>query len=370
VNVLQVSKYYPPAVGGIEQVVQTLAEGLAPDVRTRVLAAAQRRIGRRERVNSIAVTRAGRVGVAKSVPIAPTFPMHLATMSRGIDLVHYHLPNPLAVTSHVVAGSDAPPLVATYHSDVVRQQTAFRAYRPLLERFLDSLDAVVVTSPAMLEHSELIRTRAEKCTVIPLSVDLDRFGGEAPSVDLPVDDRPTLLFVGRLTYYKGVDRLIDAVALADVDATLLLVGDGDQRESLERRARERGVADRIRFLGRADERTLHACYDAADVFVLPSVAESEAFGIVQLEAMAYGTPVVNIDLPTGVPWVSRHGETGLTVPPDDPEALADAITALLEDPERRAAYGEAARQRVEAEFSRERMIERTEELYDRLQDQT
>ncbi|ELY67054.1 group 1 glycosyl transferase [Natrinema versiforme JCM 10478] len=216
----------------------------------------------------------------------------------------------------------------------------------------------------MLEHSDCLQEHADKCTVIPLSVDLETFGGNTPSVDLPIDERPTLLFVGRLTYYKGVDRLIDAVV--DIDANVLLVGDGNQRESLERRVRDLGISDRVQFLGRVDDRTLHACYDAADVFVLPSVAESEAFGIVQLEAMAYGTPVINTDLPTGVPWVSRDGKTGVTVPPDDSEALADAIAVLLDDPKRRATYGEAARRRVEAEFSRERMLERTEELYDRL----
>ena len=154
--------------------------------------------------------------------------------------------------------------------------------------------------------------------------------------------------------------------MANIDANLLLVGDGDQRESLERRVHDLGISSRVQFLGRVDDRTLHACYNAADVFVLPSVAESEAFGIVQLEAMAYSTPVINTDLPTGVPWVSRDGETGVTVPPDDPEALADAIAALLDDPERRVAYGEAARQRVEEEFSREQMIDRTEALYRRL----
>ncbi|WP_435552672.1 glycosyltransferase [Natrinema sp. CGMCC1.2065] len=361
-TVLQVSKYYPPAVGGIEQVVRALAEGLTADVR--VLAAAERRIGRSEQVNGVRVARAGRISTVKSVPIAPTFPVRLGAMSRRADLVHYHLPNPLAVASHFAAGTTRGPLVATYHSDIVRQQTAFRIYRPVLERFLNELDAIIVTFPAMVEHSERLRPYAEKCTVVPLSVDLDEFGGQAPSVGLPVTDRQTVLFVGRLTYYKGVRYLVEA--MVDLDADLLVVGDGERRDELERHAHRLGVTDRVRFLGRVSDETLHACYDAADVFVLPSIAESEAFGVVQLEAMAYRTPVVNTNLPTGVPWVSQDGETGTTVPPEDPEALAAAIEELLENRSLRRRYGDQAYERVKTAFSRERMIERTEDVYARL----
>jgi rhamnosyl/mannosyltransferase len=172
---------------------------------------------------------------------------------------------------------------------------------------------------------------------------------------------PLLVGVGRLIYYKGFEYAVRA--MRGVDATLLLVGDGPLRSSLEALARECGVADKVRFVGEVHNQEIMPYYLASDVFVFPSIARSEAFGIVQLEAMACALPVINTSLDSGVPFVSRHGETGLTVPPRDPEGLAAAIRDLLGDAGRRTAFGAAARRRVDREFRKEGMAARTRELY-------
>jgi len=297
------------------------------------------------------------------VPLSPLFPLRLERAAAAADVVHYHLPNPLAVTSDLLSGPTDAPTVVTYHSDIVRQSTALRLYRPVLHRFLDAVDHVFVSSPRLLEHSDHLERYREKTSVVPLSVDPDTFGRyDGPEFDSPVDDdTPLVLFVGRLEYYKGVEYLVDAMTA--VEATLVVVGDGDRREALERRARERGVAERITFLGTVDDDTLGDCYRSADVFVLPSVEASEAFGIVQLEAMAHGVPIVNTALPTGVPWVSPDGETGLTVQPRDSEALAAAIGDLLADEKRRRKLGRNGRKRVLESFTRKQMLDRIEGVY-------
>ena len=368
-DVLQVSKFYYPYLGGIEQVVRTLAEGLnGPDRRMRVLAARQRGRGSTESIDGVRVRKSPSLGTPLSAPAAPLFPAELAAAGRDADLVHVHLPNPTAVVAGLLALPDDARLVVHYHSDIVKQSRALRLYRPLLHRFLERADRIVTTSPRLLEHSDHLAPYRANCEVIPLSIDVESFEGDADadtgeSADLPVDsDRPVVLFVGRLNYYKGVQYLVDA--MSGVDADLLIVGDGDRRNALERRAHERGVEDRVTFLGKTPDELLHRCYRRADVFALPSVAPSEAFGIVQLEAMAYGTPVVNTSLPTGVPWVSPDGETGLTVPPGDAAALSDALTRLVADPSLRAQYGRNARERVETEFDRSVMLDRTARLYD------
>lgn len=366
-NVLQVSKYYYPSVGGIEQVVRALAEGFDRDGHSvTVLAAADESSGGRETIHGVDVRRTTAFGELMSVPVSPTYPAAMARASREADLVHLHLPNPLAAVSYLSVGDDDPPLVVTYHSDIVRQSSALRLYRPFLDRVLDRADRIVTTSPRLLDHSEHLAPHREKCTVVPLSVDLDEYGPyEGPAFDLPTDpDRPTLLFVGRLSYYKGLKHLVDA--MTEVEADLLVAGDGERRAALERRVRERGVDGTVSFLGRVSDEKLAYCYDVADLFVLPSVAPSEAFAVVQLEAMAHGTPVVNTDLPTGVPWVSLDGETGLTVPPADAGALADAIGDLLADPDRLRRYGENARERVEQRFTRERMLDGVAAVYEDL----
>lgn len=202
----------------------------------------------------------------------------------------------------------------------------------------------------------------KKCSIVPLSVDLDAIDAENPT-ELDIDTTgPVVLFVGRLNYYKGVEYLVDA--MGEIEATLLVAGDGERRSALKQRARERGVDDQIQFLGYVSDTKLASAYRAADLFVLPSVEPSEAFGIVQLEAMARELPVVNTSLPTGVPWVSQDGETGLTVPPRDATALAEAINTLLEDDERRRRYSEQARKRVERLFSRETMLKKIQTIYD------
>lgn len=363
-KVLHVSKYYAPHVGGVEHVVRTLAEGL--DARghdARVLASVPRGRGYAERMGGVRVRKVGSVGEVLSVPLSPTFPLALREESRDVDVVHFHLPFPPGVGSQLVAGPRGPAVVVTYHSDIVRQATALGLYRPLLQRFLERADRIMPTSPNLLEHSAQLAPHAGKCTVVPLSIDVEAFRDrDGPALDLPTDpDRPTLLFVGRLNYYKGVEYLVDA--MADVDADLLVVGEGERREPLEGRVRERGVDGRVTFLGEVSDGALASCYEAADVFVLPSVEPSEAFGVVQLEAMAAGLPVVNTDLPTGVPWVSPDWVTGRTVPPRDASALAESLTELVADPELRARFGENARERVEALFDRERMIDGVESVY-------
>ena len=363
-RVLQVNKFYYPEIGGIERVVQNIAEGLPDPYSTRVLAARPKGFGGAERHNGVDVVKTSSLGTTLSVPLSPTFPIRLRTMAQDADIVHHHLPNPLSTVSHLAAGAGDAPVVATYHSDIVRQKKAFRIYRPVIEQFLDSVDRIIVTSDRLLDHSKMLEPFTEKCDVVPLSINLNAIKDEDPSpLDIETQGM-NVLFVGRLNYYKGVEYLIDAIT--DVPANLIVVGDGEQRTALEQRSRKRGVADRVQFLGRVSDERLASAYHTADLFVLPSVEPSEAFGVVQLEAMARGLPVVNTSLPTGVPWVSLHRETGLTVEPRDSDVLADAITKLIEDDKRRQKYGKQARERVEQLFTREQMLEQIQTIYRRV----
>ncbi|WP_224268032.1 glycosyltransferase [Haloprofundus salinisoli] len=361
-TVLQASKFYYPQVGGIEKVVRQLAEGHASSGYShRVLAAGTNLLGQSERVNEIPVHRVGSFGSLQSVPLTPLFPAYLRRAARQADIVHYHVPNPVAVLSHISAGINVPTVV-TYHSDIIRQKTALKLYEPVLRRFLENVDQVVTTSPRLLKHSPFLNDYREKCQVIPLAIDVT--GIETSKRNNKSTGNPFVLFVGRLSYYKGVQYLVDAAV--DVDADIGIVGDGDLRAELEARARDRGVTDRLTFFGRVSDEQLAALYRQADVFVLPSVEPSEAFGIVQLEAMARGVPVINTNLSTGVPWVSQDGETGLTVPPRDSDALADAVKRLLADDDLRHCLGQNARKRVESKFTEARMLEQYRRLYQSL----
>lgn len=358
----QINKFYDPVVGGIEKVVKDVAEGIERrGHRSEVVCSRPRGLGGTETRNGVTVRRATSAGTALSTPISPTFPYHVDQAYERADVVHHHVPNPIGVVSDLLVGTDRASTVVTYHSDIVRQSRSLRVYRPLLRRFLDRADRIVVTSPRLLKYSRELQGFEDKCEVVPLSVDIDSFPSRETVFDYEDRDRPRVLFVGRLNYYKGVVHLIDAAS--DLSVDLHLVGDGSRREALEERAAERTNEAHVSFAGEVSDDELARHYREADIFVLPSVERSEAFGIVQLEAMAHGIPVVNTDLPTGVPWVSRDGETGLTVSPKDSDALGEAIETLATSPDLREQFGRRARERVEEEFNHEEMLTTLLDIY-------
>ena len=361
-RVVQVGKYYPPHVGGIETHLQALCDGLKESHDVQVFVAGSGRRDVDAIVDGVAVHRLGIQFKVAGAPVCPTMPWKIRR--AGADIVHLHLPNPAGVFALLASGYRGP-LVATWHSDVVRQRRLAKVFEPIQRRFLANCDALIATSPNYVESSPDLSRNRKRTVVIPYGIAVDEFCAP-PAARLAAIRRgrsgPLLISVGRLIYYKGFEYLIRA--MAQIDATLLLVGDGPLRHSLQNVAREAGVASRIEFLGEMQPREIVPYYHAADLFVLPSIARSEAFGIVQLEAMACGKPIVNTNLASGVPFASRDGFTGITVEPGSADALAVAINRLLADPKIRSAYGEAARRRVRSEFTIDVMVQRTRDLYE------
>jgi glycosyltransferase involved in cell wall biosynthesis len=360
-RVVQIGKYYPPHIGGIETHLQALCDGLKESHDVQVFVAGDRRRDVDTIVDGVAVHRLGIQFKIAGAPVCPTMPWKIRR--AGADLVHIHLPNPAGVLALLASGYRGA-LVATWHSDVVRQRRLAKMFEPIQRRFLANCDALIATSPHYVESSPDLSRLRKRTVVIPYGIAVDEFR-DSPAAALAIRrarSGPLLLAVGRFVYYKGFEFLIRA--MKQIDATLLLIGDGPLRHSLERTARELGVASRIEFIGEMQPREIVPYYHAADLFVLPSIARSEAFGIVQLEAMVCGKPVVNTNLASGVLFASLDGVTGVTVEPGNADALASAINRLLADASLRAEYGEAARRRVQSEFTIDVMVDRTRHLYE------
>ena len=358
-RILQVGKFYPPYRGGMETHLQALCAELARSVDLEVVVSNGGRETVREVVDGIDILRLGTLGTFASAPLNPG--LRAAIAGSPADIVHVHLPHPTAIISYLLSGHDGI-LVATYHSDIVRQRLLGAAFSVILHRFLRRCSAIICTSPQYIESSVILRRHRNRCHVLPFSIPLQQFEDPDPAAVSAVRARygdRIVLGVGRLVGYKGFEHLI--TAMAQVRGMLLLIGSGPLRSALEARARTAGVMDRVVFLGAVAD--VAPYYHAADVFALPSIARSEAFGLVQLEAMACGVPVVNTRLPTGVVHVSPDGLTGLTVPPGDAGALAGALNRLLDDPPLRARLGAAGRRRAREHFNLETMGRRTLELY-------
>ena len=354
---------YPPVTGGVEISIYRLVEGcrdVCGDVS--VLVAGRRLRTEQSEVEGIPVTRVGQWGRFLSTPLAPTFPLWLARTPA--DILHYHLPHPTAVMSHLIA-RPAGKVVAHYHSDIVRQARLMPLFRPFLFRFLERSDRIIVTSPNYLETSLVLRRFRDKCCIVPLGVPLNRYVLTPEMEDQAQVIRRRygmrlVLFVGILRYYKGVQYLLEA--MRHVAGTLLIVGDGPLLGDLMRQAAGLPHRERIHFLGQVEDVVPY--YYAADVFCLPSIYRSEAFGIVLTEAAAAGLPLVSTEIGTGTSFVNLHEVTGLVVPPADPQALADALSGLLDNANLRLRYGEAARHRARKEFSQERMVQGVLAVYE------
>ncbi len=369
-RVTMVNKYYPPHIGGIEYHMRDLATALVSSGRAQVRAivANSDSTTRCETVDGVEVVRLSRLFEYASTPVAPGMTRALrAEGSRADrpDVMHLHFPYPWGEHSWLRARPGVPT-VLTYHSDIVRQKTLLRLYRPTLERLLDRVDLIIASSPDMVAHSEFLHPRAAKCRIVPFGIDVDAFAGtpatEARAAEIrSAHSRPIVLFVGRLVYYKGAEVLVRA--MADVDADLVMVGTGPLADRLATTAIELGIIDRLTIVGPQPIEELVAYYHAADVFCLPSVARSEAFGLVQLEAHASGTPVVSTSLTTGVPFVNENGVTGLTVPPGDVPALAGALRTLVSDRALRERLGAQARERARERFTTGRMVDDTLAVY-------
>jgi glycosyltransferase involved in cell wall biosynthesis len=373
-HVIHVYKdFWPPVLGGIERCIHWMAaETVKHDGwEVTVLVNSRTRESREREVDGIRIIEVGEWGRALSAPLSPGFP--LAMRKLKADIWHFHIPNPTGDVSWLLARPKGA-VVATWHSDVVRQKWAMFAYAPLLRAFLRHCRVIMPTSPRLIDSSEFLRERRRRCHAVPLGMPLGGFErtperlSRARAIRRDFKGMPLVCFVGKLRYYKGLQFLVSALrVLPGVQA--LIIGEGPEGEKLKRLAAELDVADRTHFLGELpDEDVVHHLL-ASDVFVLPSHLPSEAFGLSQVEAMACGIPVVSTDLPTGVPYVNQHGETGLIVPPGDDLALAGAIDDLLTDTTRRLRMGEAALRRAHAEFSAEVMGRRLQRVYKKVAQQ-
>lgn len=368
-RVTMVNKYYPPHLGGIEFHMRDLATALAVrGVEVRAIVSNEDNAVASETIDGVEVIRMARSFHYASTPVVPGMARALRKESAregAPDLFHLHFPYPWGEVAWLRAKVSQPTVLA-YHSDIVRQKVLLAAYSPILDRVLDRVDVILASSPNMVEHSPFLSRHAEKCRVVPYGIHVERYADTPELLARAAalregHGRPIVLFVGRLVYYKGPEVLVRA--MAGVDADLVVIGRGPLKPDLEALAASAGIASRVTFLDPVDDDELAAWYHAADVFCLPSVARSEAYGLVQLEAHASGTPTVSTTLTTSVPFVNADGVTGLTVPPGDVPALADALQTLVTDESLRARLGAQARERTRAEFTIQGMVDRTLEVY-------
>lgn len=368
-QILHIYKDYFPVKGGIENHVRLLAEAQAARGHTvTVLVTSRDGHSHIENQNGVRVLFASRLMNLDSAPLS----IELFSRVRAIraDITHVHSPYPVGELANYFFGASRAT-VLTYHSDIVRQKMMGALYTPLLHRVLARVHTIIATSPNYIETSRVLARWKQKCVVVPLGIPpplaaltpgpSPRGRGETENPDK--GRGKNLLFVGKLRYYKGVNYLLRAMTQMP-NAHLTIVGAGPMAREWKALAQSLQLETRVTWAGEVSDDALPAYYEACDVFVLPCSERSEAFGAVQLEAMAAGKPIVSCDVHTGVAWVNQHNVTGLVVPPKNPDALARALSELLNDAPRRAAMGRAGRERFAREFTLDLMVERVLRVYE------
>ena len=326
------------------------------------------------------VVRAGTWLQAFFTPLSPGFRGHLVDLIEEFrpDVIHAHLPNPSACWLLSVSAAKNIPWVLHWHSDVITADQGpvmrflYRMYRPLEKKLLERAAAIVATSPSYLKTSESLKAYPDKCHVVPLGLDparIEQFrlvdrADIQESAPVPGERKPfRVLAIGRLTYYKGFGFLI--CALAELQGVELhIVGQGALRKELRLLARQLKVEDRVHFLGGLDDERLAQQLEECDCVCLPSIERTEAFGLVLLEAKIFATPTVVSEVPgSGMSWVVEDGVTGLTVPPKDVMALAEAIAKLRDDPELAYRLGQNGRRRFEEQFTIDKSVAALNAVY-------
>jgi glycosyltransferase involved in cell wall biosynthesis len=372
VKILHIYKDYFPTEGGIENHIKLLAETQAGQGHAvTVLVTSRDRHTHIEQINGVRVVYAGRLVSISSTPVSLALFRLLG--SERADIAHLQFPYPWGELANLLAGR-ARKTVMTYQSDIVRQRYLKIAYAPIMNQVLRRMDAILATSPNYIESSPVLNRFRNKCIAVPMGINT------APFLNVPIQAAAELrahllasapagtvllLYVGVLRYYKGLNYLLEALP-SIANARLAIVGRGPMEQVWKAQVQTLGLSDRVTFVGEIANRDLPPYYAACDIFVLPSSERSEAFGLVQLEAMASRKPVVTTELGTGTSFVTRDGVNGIVVQPRNPGALAQAIMRLIGDQALREALGAAGRARVLAEFTVDKMLARILEVYQKV----
>lgn len=373
-SILHIGKFSHPYRGGIETAVDNLLQGLSPFFQLLKIAA-----NTRFRTEIIAQSNyleysLPLAGLLARTPLCPTMPYCIQKLYRRyrFSLVHLHLPNPMGHFASNVLPSSVKRVIS-WHSDVVKQKNLLTIYQPYVKRLLKQASAVIVSTPHLAEHSPQLAIARQRgiIHVIPYGIEFDFFSltnykKRVECIRKQFNNGFIIFALGRHVYYKGFCYLIEAMAQLSADIILLLGGKGPLTPVLKQHVEKLQLMQRVCFLDEIEKEELPAYYHACDVFCLPSIEPSEAFGIVQLEAMACAKPLITCDLPGGVSTINQHNVTGFIVPPRAPDLLAKSIERLYHEPALCHTFGQAAYAYAKERFTSELMVQKVKRLYEKL----
>ena len=364
-KILQLGKFYP-IKGGVEKVMYALAEGLSGQgIHCDVLFACSDANIKSFNLNPHCKIYLSKTLVeAKATMISPEMIVMLRRICHQYDIIHVHHPDPMAALALYLSGYKGK-VVLHWHSDIIRQHSLLKFYRPLQTWLINRCEVIVGTTPVYVSQSPELKEVQHKVTWLPIGIP-EPYTDQEKMLEIKrkYAGKRIIFSLGRLVLYKGFEYLIQAAQELDDSYVVLLGGTGHQHQHLKKLIEAAGLQDKVVMLGYIPDQELGAYFEASTLFCLTSVDKREAFAIVQVNAMAHGKPIVSVNIPeSGVPWVNQHLVTGVNVSPRDSHAIADAIRLICEDDEKRRIFGENARRRYQSVFRDEEMISGCQSIY-------
>ena len=371
-NILQWGKFHENKYcGGIEAYVTELSSDLAKKHTLVNLVANTDFSSFSEKFNAYEVKQAASLGRFLSTSFCPTMPYlaHQLNKKYRFDLMHLHFPDPMSHFSSLFLPKSVKRIIS-WHSDIVKQKLALKAYEPFLKKIVNMADAIIINNPHPGSFPQLQKLLLDKkkINIIPTGIDTQRFleVNQNEVIDLQKKyQKPIIFALGRHVYYKGFEYLIEAMKYIE-DAVLIIGGEGPLTSDLQKQIIDSQLSTKVFLTGKIPHAEIINYYHAAEIFCFPSIEASEAYGLAQLEAMACGKPVVCCELNNGVNFVNQHEKTGLAVPPKNPKALANALISLLTNDTYRQSLGEYAQKRVINEFDFSKTTKNTINLYEKI----
>ena len=374
IRILQLGKFFPPDLGGMESVIYDITLGLNERKIACDVLCSNSKLAYREEILPCGakIMRCASFGKVASTAIAPQMIFKLRKIIANYDIIHIHLPDPMANLALFCANHKGKKIIIHWHSDIIKQKFLLKLYAPLQTWLLKRADSIIATTQQYADFSPTLKPFRDKIFAIPIGIDsLFESPKTAESTESQAESRQnkkTIFALGRLVKYKGFEYLVESMRYLP-DFTLYIAGSGVEWANLKAHIKALSVVDssiknRIFLLGKVDERTKMEHLNNDSIFVLPSITRNEAFGVVQLEAMSAKMPVIATDIKgSGVSFVNLHNESGLIVPPRDAKAISEAILRVMADYTR---FSEGAQRRYLAHFTKDKMIDKIIDLYDRI----
>lgn len=367
-KILQLGKFYP-IQGGVEKVMYDLMTGLTEnyaDVRCDMLCVSADGNPSVTTLNSNSTLYSTKLNKKLfSTMLSAEIIRTLKRICNEYDIIHIHHPDPMVAVALKLSNYKGK-VVLHWHSDILKQKLILKFYKPLQDWLIRRADIIVGTSPKYIEESPHLKGFNTPKTVLPIGINPVQFDENLSNkIRDQYPGKHIVFSLGRLVGYKGFEYLVDSAEYLPENCIILIGGSGPLKEDLTNRIKSKGLDNKVKLLGRVSDENLPSYYGACDLFVLSSIWKTEAFGIVQIEAMSCKKPVVATKIPeSGVDWVNEEGVSGINVPTENSKALAKAIIDITSNPLEYNQYCNRAYERFQDMFTLERMIKGCRKIYE------